>query len=154
MEFLYALDYYHWILLGLVLLVLEIFVGGAFLMWLGLSSIVVGVLVLLLPWLGIHPGWEWQLVMFSIGAFGAIVLWRRFVRDEPAGDAPGLNQRGREYVGRVVLLKTAIENSEGFISIDDTRWRVTGPDLPVGTRVKLTAMHDMVFTVEPADTHG
>jgi hypothetical protein len=154
MEFLYALDYYHWILLGLVLLVLEIFVGGAFLMWLGLSSIVVGVLVLLLPWLGIHPGWEWQLVMFSIGAFGAIILWRRFVRDEPAGDAPGLNQRGREYVGRVVPLKTAIENGEGFISIDDTRWRVTGPDLPVGTRVKLTAMHDMVFTVEPADTHG
>lgn len=154
MEFLYALDYYHWILLGLVLLVLEIFVGGAFLMWLGLSSIVVGVLVLLLPWLGIHPGWEWQLVMFSIGAFGAIILWRRFFKDEPAGDAPGLNQRGREYVGRVVPLKTAIENGEGFISIDDTRWRVTGPDLPVGTRVKLTAMHDMVFTVEAADTHG
>lgn len=154
MEFLYALDYYHWILLGLVLLVLEIFVGGAFLMWLGLSSIVVGVLVLLLPWIGIHPGWEWQLVMFSIGAIGAIILWRRFVKDEPAGDAPGLNQRGREYVGRVVPLKTAIENGEGFISIDDTRWRVTGPDLPVGTRVKLTSMHDMVFTVEAADTHG
>lgn len=154
MEFLYALDYYHWILLGLVLLVLEIFVGGAFLMWLGLSSIVVGVLVLLLPWIGVHPGWEWQLVMFSIGAFGAIILWRRFVKDEPAGDAPGLNQRGREHVGRIVPLKTAIENGEGFISIDDTRWRVTGPDLPVGTRVKLMSMHDMVFTVEAADTHG
>ena len=57
MEFLYALDYYHWILLGLVLLVLEIFVGGAFLMWMGFSSIVVGVLVLILPWVGVHPSW-------------------------------------------------------------------------------------------------
>src|SRR5690606_40215088 len=100
MEFLYALDYYHWILLGLVLLVLEIFVGGAFLMWLGLSSIVVGVLVLLLPWLGIHPGWEWQLVMFSIGAFGAIILWRRFVRDEPAGDAPRSEEHTSELQSR------------------------------------------------------
>lgn len=151
MEFLYALDYYHWILLGLVLLVLEIFVGGAFLMWLGLSSIAVGLLVLLLPWIGIHPDWRWQLVLFSVGAFASIMLWRRYVKDVPPEDAPGLNQRGREYIGRVAVLKTAIENGEGFISIDDTRWRVTGPDLPVGSRVRLTAMHDMVFTVEPAE---
>ena len=147
MEFFYALDYYHWILLGLVLLVLEIFVGGAFLMWLGLSSIAVGVLVLIMPWVGLHPSWQWQLVMFSVGSVIAITLWRRYVRDPEVSDAPMLNQRGRDHVGRTVVLKTAIEHGEGYINIDDTRWRVTGPDLPAGTRVKLVDLNDMVFTV-------
>ncbi|MDF1782486.1 MAG: NfeD family protein [Alcanivoracaceae bacterium] len=152
MEFLYALDYYHWILLGLVLLVLEIFVGGAFLMWMGFSSIVVGVLVLIFPWVGIHPSWQWQLVLFAIGSFAAIILWRRYVNDDTASDAPDLNHRGREYIGRTVQLKAAIEGGVGFINIDDTRWRVNGPDLPVGTRVKIISMQDMVFTVQAADS--
>lgn len=151
MELLYALDYYHWIILGMVLLVLEIFVGGAFLMWLGLSSIVVGLLVLLLPFIGVHPSWEWQLVLFGIGALASLALWRRYVKDAPPVEAPQLNQRGRDHVGKVVVLKTAIEDGEGFISIDDTRWRVTGPALPVGTRVRLVALDDMVFSVEAAD---
>ncbi len=151
MELLYALDYYHWIILGMVLLVLEIFIGGAFLMWLGLSSIVVGLLVLLLPFVGVHPSWEWQLVLFGVGAVSALMLWRRYVKDEPAHEAPGLNQRGRDHVGKIVVLKTAIENGEGVVSIDDTRWRVTGPALPAGARVKLLALDDMVFSVEAAE---
>lgn len=148
MELLYALDYYHWIILGMVLLVLEIFVGGAFLMWLGLSSIVVGVLVLLAPFIGVHPSWEWQLVMFGIGSMAALALWHRYFKNAPAEGAPELNQRGREYVGKVVTLKTAIEDGVGFISLDDARWRVNGPDLPAGAHIKLVALNDMVFTAE------
>lgn len=151
MEFLYALDYYHWILLGLVLLVLEIFAGGAFLMWLGISSIALGVLVLLLPWVGIHLSWEWQLVLFGLGSFAAIILWRRFVRDPAPTDAPTLNQRGAEYVGRVVTLKEAIDDGVGYVSIDDTRWRVNGSDMPAGTKVRLLALHELVFAVEKVD---
>lgn len=148
MEFLYSLDYYHWILLGLVLLVLEIFSGGAFLMWLGLSAIALGVLVLVLPWVGIHLAWEWQLVLFGLGSFSAIILWRRFGRKLSLSDVPGLNQRGVAYVGRVVTLKEPIDDGVGYIHIDDTRWRINGPDLPAGAKVKLIELRELVFIVE------
>ena len=65
-EWLFGLDYYHWILFGLVLLIAEVFVGGSFLMWIGFSALVLGLLLLLLPLVGIHLGWEWQLVLFGI----------------------------------------------------------------------------------------
>jgi inner membrane protein len=151
MAWLYALDYHHWILLGLVLLVLEVFVGGSLLMWNGISAIVVGLLVLLLPMFGIYPGWEMQLVMFAIGGMVALYAWRRYVRNPVALDAPGLNRRGVSHLGQVVTLTEPLQSGQGVVHIDDTRWQITGPDLPAGARVRLAALDDMVFRVEPVD---
>lgn len=151
MDWLYTLDYHHWILLGLLLLVLEVFVGGSLLMWNGLSAICVGILVLLLPLFGIYPGWEMQLTMFGVGGLAALYAWRRYVRDPVAADAPALNRRGASHVGEVVKLDEAIENGTGYIHLDDTRWTVRGPDLPTGSRIRLVALNDMVFQAEPVD---
>lgn len=151
MEWLYSLDYHHWILLGLLLLVLEVFVGGSLLMWNGLSAICVGLLVLLLPLLGIHPGWELQLILFGIGGLAALYAWRRYVREPAPADAPALNRRGANHVGKVVVLAEPIQNGTGYVYLDDTRWAVNGPELPVGTRVRLLSLDDMVFRVEQAD---
>lgn len=150
-EWLYSLDFYHWILFGLVLLVAEVFVGGSFMMWMGFSAILVGLLLLLLPLAGIHMDWEWQLIIFGGGALVALYLWRRYVTEEPQTEAPGLNQRGSDLVGRVVPLKDAIHHGTGIVVIHDTHWKVSGPDLPAGTMVKLLALNDQVFTVTPVD---
>ena len=147
MEFLYGLDYYHWILFGLMLLIAEIFIGGSFMMWIGFSALLIGFALLLLPLLGIHLSWQWQLVLFGIGAVVALYLWRRYVKDEEGLDS-GLNQRGSDWVGKVVPLKEAIVNGQGRIVIYDTHWRVTGPDLPAGTQVRLLSLENMVYTVE------
>lgn len=153
-EWLYGLDYYHWILFGLILLIAEVFVGGSFLMWIGFSALVLGFLLLVLPLFGIYPGWEWQLVLFGLGAMVALYLWRRYMREEPQSDAPGLNQRGSDLVGRELPLHEAIVNGEGMIVVHDTHWRVAGPDLPAGTRVRLLSLDDMVFRVEPAENRA
>src|SRR5690554_7500994 len=78
MDWLYQLDYHHWIVLGLFLLILEVFVGGSLMMWNGLSAIAVGILVLVLPLIGIYPSWEMQLVMFAVGGVAALYVWRRY----------------------------------------------------------------------------
>jgi membrane protein implicated in regulation of membrane protease activity len=35
------------------------------------------------------------------------------------------------------VLAEPIVNGQGRVRIDDTNWRLTGPDLPAGTRVKV-----------------
>jgi len=35
--------------------------------------------------------------------------------------------------------------------VDDSTWRVTGPDLPAGTSIKVTGVDGVIFKVEAAD---
>ncbi|HEU4987360.1 MAG TPA: NfeD family protein, partial [Rhizobiaceae bacterium] len=63
-------------------------------------------------------------------------------------DQPLLNQRAEQLVGRTARLEEAIAEGYGRIRLGDTLWRVTGPDLPVGTRVRVTAARDGTLQVE------
>jgi hypothetical protein len=143
-EWLYDLDFHHWILLGLLLLVIEVFIGGGLFMWLGFSAVALGLLVLLGPLVGIHLSWQWQLGLFGLGALLALYAWRRYLRDPLSAGRAGL-------VGKVATLETDLHDGVGFVSVYDMRWRVTGPDLHAGTRVRLVSMDDTTFTVEPVD---
>jgi inner membrane protein len=140
MEWLYALDYHHWIVLGLMLLVLELLVGGSLLMWNGLAIILVGLVVLVLPAIGVYPGWEMQLMMVLAGVLMALAVWRRYVR------VPAVHHLGEELV-----LSEPIEHGRGHVSIEGVRWVVHGPDLPEGTRVRLMELDGMAFRVVPVD---
>jgi membrane protein implicated in regulation of membrane protease activity len=59
-----------------------------------------------------------------------------------------LNNRLAHLINRQAVLAEPITNGVGRINIDDSWWKVTGEDLPVGTPVRVTAIHDMTLTVE------
>ena len=63
-------------------------------------------------------------------------VWRRLARAGRGGerDQPFLNRRAEALVGRVFTLEKPIVDGVGTVRIDDTVWRVTGPDSPAGTR--------------------
>jgi membrane protein implicated in regulation of membrane protease activity len=50
----------------------------------------------------------------------------------------------------VFTLEKPIVDGSGTIGIDDTVWRVTGPDAPAGSRVKVTRVDGVALHVEPA----
>ncbi|HHO68385.1 MAG TPA: NfeD family protein, partial [Gammaproteobacteria bacterium] len=119
------LGHWHWWILGVALLILEVFAPGAFFLWLGIAAGVVGLVVYLLPELA----WEYQLLLFSILSVISIVVWRRFFRLRAEDtDQPTLNRRGEQYIGRVFTLETPLVNGMGKIRIDDTTWKIEGPD--------------------------
>lgn len=151
MSFWQGLDYYHWLLLGLTLLVIEVLAGGGFLMWVGFSALATGVLVLALPWFHISLSWEWQLLVFAIGCILAVAGWWKFFHWTVADDSSKLNRRGAELVGREAVLRGPLVNGAGIVMLDGLRWQVTGPDLPDGARVKLVRQDDVTFVVEPLD---
>mgnify|MGYP001554725044 CR=1 FL=1 len=54
-------------------------------------------------------------------------------------------------MGRVCTLDPPIENGLGTVVVDDSTWRVKGPDLPAGTHVRVTDVDGVVFIVAPEE---
>ncbi|MCB1612406.1 MAG: NfeD family protein, partial [Xanthomonadales bacterium] len=138
----------EWLIAGLILLVLEVFAPGAFLLWFGIAALVVGVAVWLLPALP----WGVQIVAFALLSIGSLLgyrAWRKRVPDKP-DDQPLLNKRTEQMIGRVFTLETAIVNGRGKIKVGDALWTVSGPDLPAGTTVRVLGAREQILQVEAA----
>ncbi len=140
---------WSWWLLGLVLLAAELILPGFFLVWIGLAGIIVGALSLLF-WESAFWVWQVQGLVFAAAAVIVTLLGRRYLysSNQPT-DEPFLNQRGASLVGRTATLEQPITEGRGRIRLNDTYWTVSGPDLPVGTRVKVIASSGRDLTVEP-----
>ena len=140
-------DVFAWAAVALLLFAAEALAPGAFMLWLGLAAAVVFVAVWIVPGIPLLL----QVGAFVVLSFVSIQVYRRWFRGrEPASDQPALNRRAAALVGRVVPLQAAIVNGRGRVQIADAFWDVSGPDLPVGTAVRITGAQDMLLQVEPA----
>jgi membrane protein implicated in regulation of membrane protease activity len=140
------LAYWHWWVLGVALCALEVFAPGAVFIWFGVAALVVGLVVLLLP--GIP--WSAQIVAFAVLSVASLVAWRAWSRNRPERtDYPSLNRRAEQYVGRVLTLEEPIVNGHGKVRVDDSSWKIRGPDLPAGTRVRVDGVDGTLLVVSP-----
>lgn len=138
-----------WWVLGIVLLILEVLMPGVFLVWIGVAAIVTGALTMLL-WGAAWWAWQVQWIVFAMLSIAAVLVGRRVVLSSARKtDEPFLNQRARSLVGRTATLDQPITEGRGRIRLDDTVWSVQGPDLPIGTRVRVVASSGRDLTVEP-----
>ena len=139
---------WNWMALGLVLLGLEIVVPGIFLLWSGIAASIVGTLTLMI---GDSALWSWQLqiVLFLILSLVSAYIGKKVMaKSEGVSDEPFLNQRAEQLVGRTATLAEPISEGRGRIKLGDTQWRVSGPDLPVGTKVKVVSTDGSELSVE------
>lgn len=147
MEYLQHLSFWDWLAFGTVLLILEVLVGGGYLLWIGVAAAAVGVLTYLFPQLP----WAWQFLGFAVlSVLIAVLWWQRQRSAAKPSDSPGLNRRGSEFVGRSFLLHEAIVGGRGKIRAGDTLWLVSGPDLPAGSTVRVTGQDGVLLKVEAA----
>jgi inner membrane protein len=141
------LTYWHWFILAAILIILEMFAPGAFLLWIGIAASVVGAVLYFVPGMS----WEFQFILFSLAAVGSILAWRGYRSKHPVTtDEPTLNRRGAQYVGRVFTLDTPIVDGIGKIRVDDSTWKIEGADCPAGTKVKVVGIENTVLKVETA----
>lgn len=140
--------FWHWWILSGVLLILELLAPVFFFLWLGIAAAATGLIMLVFP----NMSTESQLVLFSILSVVAVIAWRRYREAHPAvTDQPNLNRRGLQYVGREFTLDHAIVNGVGKVTVDDSTWKVKGPDLPAGTQIRVDAVEGVVFVVSATD---
>jgi hypothetical protein len=146
-EMFVTLGTWNWLIFGFVLMALELLAPGVFLFWLGLAAMLVGLLSF-----AINPAWQTQLLMFALFAVAAVPAWRYFARSASSHSVsnPFLNRRTEAMIGREFTLEKPIVDGSGTVRIDDTVWRVAGPDTPAGSRVRIVQADGASLTVAAA----
>ena len=141
------LTWWSWWIAALALAILEVFAPGAVFLWLGVAAGLVGLILFAVPELD----WHWQLVLFAVLSVASVVVGRPLVRRRlQTSDHPTLNRRAEAHIGRTFTLDEPIAGGRGRIKVEDTTWKVEGPDLPVGARVRVAGADGATLRVEPA----
>ena len=136
-----------WAAVALLLFAAETLAPGAFMLWLGLAAAAVFVIVLAAPGLSLLA----QVALFVILSFVSIQVYRHWFRGrERISDRPMLNRRAEQLIGRVLPLDLPIINGRGRVQIADAFWDVAGPDLPLGSVVRVIAVDGMTLQVDRA----
>ncbi len=147
--FLESFTLWHWFGAALVLGIVDVLVGANFfLLWIGLSAGMVGLLMIFIP----AMAWQWQWTVFGICVFASLLVWVQYLKNMPrTSDKPRLNRRSARYIGRVFVLEEPIAQGQGRIRVDDSQWKIIGEDMPVGSKVKVVGVDGVILKVESVD---
>ncbi len=146
MDVLQNMTMWHWLIAAAILLILEVAAPGAVFLWMGLAAAVVGLLMAVLP-----IAWPVQWILFAVFSIACVFGWRAYKRARPDdGGYPNLNQRGRSLVGRRFTLSEPIVNERGRVNVDDSLWKIRGPDAPAGADVMVREVDGTVLVVDVA----
>lgn len=140
------LAYWHWLALGLLLLVAESLGAAGFLMAFSVAALLTGALTLIWP-----MGWQWQLLLFSVLSLISTYGWWWWLskRAKPS-EQPNLNRPLHGFIGRTTRVTQAIEDGRGKVRLNDANWFVTGPDAALGSQVTVIGVEGSLLMVSLA----
>lgn len=145
--------YWHWLALGLALLMAEMFLASFFVFWFGLGALLVGLLTWLRPGIGLTV----QLLAWTVSSGLFTCLWFRFLRPRMADRTRAGNARAAVIgeVGRV--LRTPQGERRGVVRfttplLGDDEWDFICDDpLAIGDRVAVKDFSGNTLIVEKRD---
>lgn len=136
----------HWIWLSLggLLLAAEMLGASGYLLWSGISAVLVGLLVWLLP-----LGWPWQGAIFSALTIVTALLWWYWLRQRTRRAPPlELNRKEKQLIGLRATLAEPLVDGLGRLRLGDSSWRVASEsDLAAGTRVEVVAVEGITLRI-------
>jgi hypothetical protein len=145
MEWINEIIYWHWLILAVALIILEILMPGAYFLWMGVSAIFVGALMYVFP----EMVFLVQILIFAVLSVISVVMYKSYRKKNPiVTDEPALNRRGEQYIDQKFTLTEPIINGEGKIKVDDSTWKVVGMDMPAGMVVRVVAVEGTTLKVE------
>jgi len=136
--------FWHWLIGAAAFAVLEIAIPAMVCIWLAAAALGTAAIA----WLAPSLSWEHQALIFAGLAVASVAIGRlAFARIREQSGRVHLNRRAEIYVGRTFTLERPIVDGRGRLKVDDTMWLVEGPDLPAGTRVQVTGVHNTLLRV-------
>jgi membrane protein implicated in regulation of membrane protease activity len=134
-----------WLLAGLVLAIAEIIAPGFFLIWVGAAAILTGLVTV-----AFGLGLSLQFGLFAVIAVAALYAGRRWLRVHPIETSdPLLNDRAARLIGRMVIATEPIAEGGGRVRVGDGIWNASGPDAPVGAKLRIIAVEGGTLKVMP-----
>ena len=140
-----------WIVAGVVLLVLELVVPGAVLVFLGAGALLVALLI----WLGLIQTWVTSITAWFIVSLLLLLILRSLFQRFVSGDTERQStDEDLDAYGEVVeVAETIAPGEEGRIRFRGTTWQAVCYDhtLEVGTKAQIICRENLIWTVEPAN---
>jgi len=145
-ELLDTVNYWHWLAFGLALLALELLGTAGYFLWLGLSALIVGALLAVIPM-------SWQLQWISFGSFSLVTTWlwwrKQFRKDKQSDAQRELNQKQKQLIGQTLVLEDDFPAGKGRIKLGDTTWSAQSEQLiSAGSIVEVTAVNGILLTIQ------
>jgi inner membrane protein len=142
------LDWWHWIVGGMLLTLLELAVPAFYVIWFGLGALLVGIIVLLAPGLSVTA----QIMLWIIASLTMVLLWFRVFKQSldrtRSGTADG------EAIGEIGLLVGAIVPfGKGKVRfqrplLGSDEWVCLADDaIPAGERVRVVGVEGSFLKV-------
>ena len=147
-EFFEAMQFWHWIILAIVLIAGEALGAAGFL----LGAVMAALEVALISYIWPDLSWQKQISLFALlGLLCSVWFWYRFRGFNQETDLPKLNDRASQLVGREFALTKDITVGQGKMQVGDTLWRVESEtNLLAGTQVKVIGSRETVLLIGKA----
>jgi membrane protein implicated in regulation of membrane protease activity len=95
----------------------------------------------------LEPDMTWFLI-FAATVF-ALYFWLKHRAHQAEQSSPLAEQNlGLRFIGQSLVLEAPIQNNAGRIFLGNREWRVRGPNLPIGSRVRVTGVDGTVLLVD------
>ena len=136
----------HWLVLGLILLIVEMATGTTYLLWPSVAAFAVAVVALIFP-----TNWIAEMALFAVLIIALTYFGHPLVkrwRDE--GAASGLNERNLTMIGKRGVVSN-FANGVGSVKIADTIWRAVSEEtLAAGESVEVAGVDGVTLKVKRA----
>lgn len=137
---------WSWFVLAIALLILELFTGTTYLLWIAVGAGATGVILL-----GFDVAWQAQLGLFAVLTFAVTIAGRRFLRPGwLKSDQPDLNEGLARVAGRTAFAVADFAGGVGRVRLDDTVWGAHvegGAPVRAGEQVTVTGMEGATLQV-------
>lgn len=122
-----------WAIIGVILIIAEVATMSFVLIFFGLGAL----LTALLAWMGVTPGIESQLLVFSISSLAMLVVLRRFAKNLFFSKADA----SQDSIGqRALVSKPITQDAEGAVTFRGTEWIAfsdSAETIPAGSTVEI-----------------
>ena len=139
--------WWHWIVFGIALLILDMTMGTFFILGLGIAAITVGLIDAL-----VGTTFTMELTIWMILSILAIAAWFKWFREPPLTESGQSNYR-LDTLGTV--MEDIQPHSRGKVTFDtpvlgNTSWHATAKvDIDKDTRVQIVQINGQLIEVEP-----
>lgn len=145
MELFDQIHAWHWFVLAVILVVLELATTTGFVLGIAFAALALSGILLIAPGMA----WDWQFLIFGVLSVVLTLFYRAYFRpDNDASENPLLNDRAAQMLGKSFVLNVDLDGT-GADMIGDTRWALrTAGRLERGSRVRVVGVEGMVLSVE------
>jgi membrane protein implicated in regulation of membrane protease activity len=79
----------------------------------------------------------------------ALYFWREYrVQQLDLQSASSPQRAGERYIGQVLVLTDGLRDGSGYVKLGNRRWNLRGPNIPAGSRVRVTGVDGTILIVD------